>query len=527
MNRLFAHLLLFLPFVSYSQYQYQRLNHINHIKFAKSAYSLESDLHTSVKPFNLNRADSSATLPKPKRTGKGWWSRKLFYKNLAEFKGEDYHFTINPVFNFRLGTESSNDKILYTNTRGFNIEGKIGEKFSFYTSFLENQAEFPTYIRTQTLQTQVVPGQGFAREFGTTSFDFGMASAEMSYNPNKYFNFTLGQGRNFFGEGYRSMFLSDGGFNYPFFRIETNIWKFKYTNLWAQTLDVNNPNNPNDVFDRKYLSSHYLSININKRLNLSFFEAVIVADSLQQRGVDVSFFNPVIFYRPIEFASGSGTGNVIMGFAASYKLNNTTQAYGQFALDEFKASSVLSNNGDFRNKFAWQLGIKQFDVMGVENLFLRLEYNAARPYIYSHNRQLTNYAHYGQPLAHPWGGNFNELVLHSFYHFKRWEFEARYHLGIMGLDTNNSNWGSDIFKSYNNAQAFGNDLGQGVRGYLHYLLLRAAWVANPVTQLKLEAGVQIRSLSTDFRPTSPLPSGNSNYVFLGLRTEFFNRYYDF
>ncbi len=34
----------------------------------------------------------------------------------------------------------------------------------------------------------------------------------------KYINFTLGRGKNFFGEGYRSFFLSDNAYSYPYFK---------------------------------------------------------------------------------------------------------------------------------------------------------------------------------------------------------------------------------------------------------------------------------------------------------------------
>ena len=150
-----------------------------------------------------------------------------------------------------------------------------------------------------------------------------MASGELTYTPDNIFSITLGQGRNFFGEGYRSMMLSDAAFNYPFLRIETTFWKVKYTNLWAQLYDVRPEAqlSTNGGYAKKYLSSHYLSINLTTRWNLSFFEAIVVGDTAQQEGVDISFFNPIIFYRPVEFAVGSQSGNALLGLGTSYKLS--------------------------------------------------------------------------------------------------------------------------------------------------------------------------------------------------------------
>ena len=92
--------------------------------------------------------------------------------------------------------------------------------------------------------------------------------------------------------------------------------------------------------------------------------------------------------------------------------------------------------GQWVNKFGWQLGLKYYNSFGISGLFTRLEYNAARPYTYSHRNVLTNYGHYAQPLAHPWGANFHEGLAQAVYQHGRWEFEARFNFGLMGLDTN-------------------------------------------------------------------------------------------
>ena len=167
----------------------------------------------------------------------------------------------------------------------------------------------------------------------------------------------------------------------------------------------------------------------------------------------------------------------------------------------------------------------------MKGLFGRLEYNSARPYTYSHQRPLINYGHYGQPLGHPWGANFGEALTRWFYNWDRWEVEAAFHYGRIGLDTLNSNWGSDIYKSYNSReQDYNNSTGQGLQANLIYILLRGAWIVNPESGLKLEAGVQLRSLSADGDAdisTLSLPVGDSKFIFVGLRTELFNRYFDF
>lgn len=533
MNRLFAALLLFSTFSLTAQYQYQRLNDMRELRMAAPLYSLESDYHTSIHPWNRWQIDSSSNAfpweDSLRYRFDGWLWRKAFNEHLIDVQGEDYHLTINPLVNLRLGADpfKEDEKFYYVNTRGFSIEGQIGEHVSFSTSFLENQARFPDYIRSFP---RVVPGQGRARSFKNDGVDFGMASGEVSYSPNDLFSFTLGQGRHFFGEGYRSMLLSDAAFNYPYFRVESSFWKIKYVNLWAQMYDLRPEAAISDYHAKKYYSSHYLSINITKRLNLSFFEAVVIGDTAQLQGPDVAFFNPVIFYRPVEFAVGSEMGNALMGLNLSYKLMDGLQVYGQFSLDEFRLESILNQDGDWRNKYGWQLGAKHYNSFGLEGLFARVEYNGARPYTYSHREVLTNYGHYSQSLAHPWGGNFHELLGQAVLQRGRLEIEGRAHYGLIGLDDRDSNFGTDIFESYNSREMdLGNEVAQGAQGDYVYLYLRGAFLINPATGLKLEAGWRYRSLTTveEIEITQPLRSGESHYVFVGLRTEFFNRYYGF
>jgi hypothetical protein len=517
------------------QYQFQHLNNFNYLKQESKLYHTDVYAHTSVRPLHKTEIDTLAPLTQANQPPlKYWLTRKMFQEDLVAVSGKDYAFTFNPVVNLQLGQEQGVDGYRYINQRGFLIEGRLGKSFTFYSSYLENQARFANYVNDYTSLRGSVPGQGSAtRPFGDGGFDFGLAAAEISYNPSKFFTFTAGQGRNFFGEGYRSMLLSDGAYNYPFFRIETTFWRVKYVNLWAQLTDIRPEARVpgyNAVYARKFLSSHYLSINVNSRLNLNFFEAIVTGDTLQQRGLDPSFFNPVIFYRPVEFQVGSGKGNALIGFGGSYKITNNLQSYGQFILDEFSLDAIRASSGSWVNKFGWQLGLKSYNTFGLEGLFTRLEYNAARPYTYSHRQVLTNYGHFGSPLAHPWGANFSEIVVQAIYQHKRWEFEWQLNYGTLGLDSaGQGNFGSDIYRTYNSrVQNEGNEIGQGVAGTLLYTHLRAAWVVNPKTNLKLELGVRIRNLTANAEiETRPFILGESVWPFFGLRTELFNSYYDF
>lgn len=522
-----------------AQYQFDFLNHLENVFNDSLVYRLGAPHHGAIRPLNRWAIDSTIATYTPEgteNTPKTWLYRKAFIENLVEIEKPEYALTLNPVVNFQVSDMSNTGYTGYVNTRGFILEGRIGQDLTFYSSFLENQARFAPYIHRYAAEYRVIPGQGSTvRGFGQGGVDYSLPAGAIAFSPSKHFSFSLGQGRHFIGEGYRSVFLSDFGFTYPYFRIQTQFGPVKYQTLWAQLYDIRPEARAfgyNNVYGKKYLSSHYLSINIGKRWNVAVFEAIVLGDTTQQRGLDPSFFNPVIFYRPIEFAVGSGSGNALLGGAVSFKIMDGYMAYGQFLLDEFSIDDLLARNGSWVNKYTWQLGLKHYGALGMPGLFARIEYNGSRPYTYSHRTVLTNYAHYGSPLAHPYGANFHELLGQLIFRHKRWELEGRLIYALRGLDDGQKYWGTDVYRSYNDrVKDLGNQVGQGLSSTFWYGLARVAYRVNPASGLKLEAGLRWRSLQPRNPGANPQPepfaTGQLWWGFLGLRTALFNQYFDY
>src|SRR5262249_22762278 len=130
-------------------------------------------------------------------------------------------------------------------------------------------------------------------------------------------------------------------------------------------------------------------------------------------------------------------------------------------MDEFVLDHIKSGDGWWANKFAVQLGGKYIDAFGIPNLDLQGEFNIARPFTYSHNTQYGNYSHYQQPLAHPLGANFKELVgVVRYQPLPRLNLTGKLMVRSVGRDSTDYNWGSqepqdlkyngggDILKSY-------------------------------------------------------------------------------
>lgn len=459
---------------------------------------------------------------------KKWLGRKLFNEHLLDVQKEDYRFIINPLVKLRLGNENNQDRLLWQNTRAIQTFGRLGEKFIFYTDFYENQAQLPLYINQYINGTSVFPGAGITKNFGKdrTAKDFAYANGYLSLQANQYINFQFGTGKHFFGHGYRSMFLSDYSFNYPYLRMMTEFWKIKYVNLFTQMTDIRRRIPENSTFAKKYITTHYLSIKPNDKIEFGLFESVVYQDTLGTRGYDIAYLNPFILYRPVEYALGSLGGNVLLGaHMAIFPTKNIT-LYGQLLLDELKVDEVFNRTGWWANKYSIQAGFKSYNTF-IPNLFVQSELNYSRPYTYTHRSDSQNYGHYNEPLAHPLGANFIESVSHVCYRHKRWFAETELMHAIQGRDFEDTNWGSDVFESYNTReQDFDNRPLQGNRTTILFSDTKIGYLVNPVTNLRLELGYIYRRLQP-LEETSNLTNNTTHYFHIGLVSRINNQYYGF
>lgn len=530
---LFGMVILFLSGLQ-AQEAYIPLSRVSEQRYELQLQSRSSDFHTSIRPYlssDIARIADFDSLSKAhvrdSKFNRTLIGRKLRKEHLFRAKGEDYVLYADPVFEFKGGRDLENDRTVFTNSRGAWISGSVGERFSFSTSFLESQAQFPLYVDSMIRRSRVVPGGARPKRL-YTNFDYNIATGTISYSLKKHFNVQFGIDKNFIGDGYRSMLLSDNAFNYPFLRLTTNIWKIKYTNLYTVLQDLDTNRASRDVaFKKKYASFHYLDLDIGRRFNFGFFEGIVFGgDSTRSSGFDINYLNPVIFFRPVEFSLGS-SDNALMGFTAKFKINSHNLLYGQLLLDEFYLNQVKAGKGWWGNKQAFQIGFKSFNLFTIKRLNLQGEFNYARPYTYQHRSSLTNYAHYNQPLAHPLGANFYEALGILDYSIRNFYLTAKFIYAEVGYDPRDSagqfiNMGHNIFLNYEtHPNENGNWVGQGIKTKQLYAEIELAYLVNPSTNLRIEAGVTNRQTSNI--------NGKSNtlLVYFGLRTSLSNRYYDF
>ena len=519
-----------------------QFTHSDYSRFDRNMNLIGTNSHTASKPFVYEEVskyyDFNAEKEKLKRETDTWAGRKLWNEHLVELQSKDYWFTIDPIFDLQVGKDTDADfNSTYNNTRGFLVQGGLGKKLNFYASVFESQGRFAQYVNeySETLKAfgpdpAIIPGRGIAKRFKTDSYDYPVAEAYLSFAPAKFINIQFGHGKNFIGDGYRSLLLSDVASPHPFLKLNTKFWKIKYTNTWLWLKDVRPEVTEDGAFLTKYMANHYLSWNVSKRFNLGLFESVIWTNA-NNRGFDVNYLNPIIFYRAIEFETGQDAGNAILGASAKYKWSDNVNVYSQFVLDEFSLNDIKGGNKSWKNKFGYQLGVKYFNAFKVDNLLLQFEYNRIRPYTYSHNTIATNYGHNNQSMAHLWGANLSEAILIGRYRYKRWFADAKLILGTRGLDfndgTDNFSYGADIYRNYNDRPFdTGVEVGQGIKTKTFNGNLQAGYLINPASNLKFFADITVRNFNPDATTATTFKT-NTVWFNFGLRTDLFNWYFDF
>src|SRR5690606_29418160 len=160
----------------------------------------------------------------------------------------------------------------------------------------------------------------------TDAYDYPVAEAYLSYTPAPFLNLQFGHGKNFIGDGYRSLFMSDVASPSPFLKLNTSFWKIKYTNTWMWLRDVRPEVTEDGAYLTKYMATHYLSWSLFRRFSPVLLESVCWSKTCNSRFV-IYCLNPINFYGAIEYETGQGAGSAILGLSGKYKWNDNIHLY--------------------------------------------------------------------------------------------------------------------------------------------------------------------------------------------------------
>lgn len=352
----------------------------------------------------------------------------LIKRHLFELSGKDYYLTISPTFDIARGKDL-NDSLgtkYYQNTRGYHIEGDLLKKFSFSTSFYENQSTFnkfetdyyksagelyPTY-NSYSLQNAVIPGAARTKPFKQTGFDYAYAIGNVIYSPTKNIKLIGGNNSHFIGTGHRSLFLSDNSIYTPYFQMNLKLnskWNFVYMRTRLMNL-IRRPiqTDVEAYYQPKGYSVNYLTYNASDKITVSFFEGIIWSkgDSISSHKVNPMFYNPIPGISELGEKNKKKI-NGLLGVNLEYIYNSQHRFYNQIAL----------SNYDLKN-IGFQIGYRGYDIAGLKNFMVQAEYNNLPKHLYYSKNSNLNYSNYNLPLAHTKGTNFQEFLVRANYEYQ-------------------------------------------------------------------------------------------------------------
>ncbi len=459
--------------------------------------------------------------------------RRIFYKNKSAFFAVNkpgVNLVLEPILNFSMsGSNYLPSRRIFYNKRGFRARGIIGGRVAFQTELADVQERAThqfDFLREK--YDNSVQGAGYYLDFKPQIDAFGVdymdARSTVNFNLLKnYIDLTLGYGKNFVGDGYRSLLLSQNSNNYLYGKLNVKFWRLRYQSITAELMPFRNVPGQT-VLPRKYFVNNYLSIDILDNLNFGIFEGVVLA---RKDRFDIMYAIPLIFLRAIEREVGS-SDNAVMAGTFKWNIKNTAQLYGQLIFDEFRLNDLKNNADAYVNKYGFQIGAKYFNIFGLDNLDAQVETNFVRPHTYQHfadsggTRPVESYTHCSQPLAHPLGAGFREFV--GIIHYQPLPRLLLTLTGIsysQGIDTMGTNSGVNPLDPYNQAlKTDGVKMVNEPSQRVTYADLDASYFLLP--------GVSIDASFTIRNQASPVLDNLSDMYFsLGLRMNTFKRKYDY
>ncbi len=493
------------------------INHLITQKVESAAIYQNPIFFTCVKPFNEIQLRTFANVDsvlafdsKPRVT---WFGRKIWKESFLQIDSSEFKLTFDPLVNLQIGKDIESGKRTMVNTRGARVRGLIGKNVGFETSFYENQGIFAPFWDDYIRRYEISPGQGRAKHFGTAGWDYAFSSGYVQWQASKVVNVQFGHDKIFVGDGYRSLLLSDASTNYPFMRF-TFTWKrVQYTRIVASLMNIDYKAIRKDTiaFPKKTANFHILSFSLPKRVQLTLFEGIIIGNP-DLRGrfkLNMGVLSPIPFVDMLK--NNQLQTNSVAGTNIRWQIAKGLAAYNQWVIDYDKIDKLKN--------FGYQVGIKYYNALNINRLFLQTEYNVVVPYTYANSDSVIAYSHYSQPLAHPLGANFKEFVGVCNYQFGHWSVYGKITLAKYGTGDSTTNWGKDVMKP-KPAITSTSRLLQGEVTNLTTFEGALSFYFNPKNQMNISAGFYLQD-------TDAAKFQKITVIYLAFRTSLSNLYYDF
>ncbi|HTO17224.1 MAG TPA: hypothetical protein VLZ83_15770 [Edaphocola sp.] len=423
-----------------------------------------------IEEFNINRAIGISGEWYENASGESGFIEskkpvlKYLYKTKTDFinvETDNFFLALNPVLYLQsaYGVDEGNQ---ITNTRGLELRGRIADKIGFYTMLADNQVGVHNYVENWIARhNDQFPGNDMAVKRGK-NYDIFLGRGYIDFPIYKdKITASFGYDKQHIGYGIRSLVYDYHAAPATFLRLEGKWLGFDYQSLLTEQIEVNNTTG-DALKPQKYAAIHTLNYRVNDKLSLGIFESSVLRKDNNK--LPWEMFVPVVGFQSLTKASTGQRANTAWGLQFKALPLKDVQAYGQAFIEHIDFGTI--GKGDWKNQYAFQLGLKYYDIAGLKNLDGQIEYNTARPFTYAAlSDEVTGFTHYNQPIAHPLGNNFYEIIGNLKYQpLSLLTVNARAIYSKQGFNPNsNNNLGNGIILSAE-SRSYGDDFSYPILG---------------------------------------------------------------
>lgn len=345
------------------------------------------------------------------------------------------HIWIAPLLDLSYGTElQDTNHRRNQNTRGGRLEGTIGKRIFFTTSFYENQAILPSYVSQYVAQrgeqyynpadsnyytaNAVIPGSARTKTFKVNGYDYAYATGMLTFYATPKWTIHWGNQSTFVGSGHRSLLWSDNSVGTMNLRMRYRFskkWDLQFVRARGLNL-LRRPVSENGeaYYEPKSLSITTLYFQPTDRISIGLFEGGMWnrGDSVSQRSIPALYFLPLPGTATLQEAIDGQSAYALLGIDFKAGIGKHL-LYGQFALNPAKNNSLV-----------YQVGVRIFPL---KHPFIQaqIEYNHADKQAYTSSVARLNYSNYNLPIAHPSGSGFDEILVRLAWEKAHWFITAQ------------------------------------------------------------------------------------------------------
>ena len=418
-----------------------------------------TETHAQFLARQASKDERTAELIGLTKGGRDFHSALKPYTQILDDSIQNNNLQLDIISNITIGYDEQSKQMIYDFRPGISAGFIHKKNFVVWFGIKGGISKFSQNLTSLADSIGYLPQEGSFKA-QNNSITFGFYEFYIKYTPFESLALTLGKGKKHIGDGIRSTLLSNQNSGMEYFDTEINGGKIKYVFSLNMSKSLDSKENRPRT---KYLAYHAISWNPARWLNISGFEAVTLCrrDSAgNSRFIDLSYINPALFFRPVEYSLGS-PDNELLGIFGKIRYAKKHFAYAQVALDEYNSQYFKENNGWWAEKYAGQIGFKGY-ILPQNIIKYQAEYNRIRPYMYSHENAITSYSMFSQPLANPYGANLEEFTALAELQLEKIFVSIVADYVSYGADYNNISYGNNILRPYTLRQGdYGNTFKQG------------------------------------------------------------------